>query len=174
MSRFLLQMHGESGAGKSTLALAVGRATGAVVLDKDRIKGPLIEGGLDDTLAGGLTYDTVWLLLQSFLEQGFSVVLDSPAFWPGIPERGRALAGEAEAEYHIVEVRCADAVEQERRLTSRMRFAAQPANRAALAIALARPGLVRELTEPHLTVDTTRPLGVCLDEVLRYIGHDAG
>ena len=169
MSRFLLQMHGESGAGKSTLALAVGKATGAVVLDKDRIKGPLVEGGLEDTLAGGLTYDVVWLLAQSFLAQGFSVVLDSPAFWPGIPERGRALAAEAVAGYRLVACRCDDEVEQERRLAGRERFASQPANRAALAVALARPGVVRELREPHRSLDTTQQLEACLAQVLEYL-----
>ena len=169
MDRFLLQMHGESGAGKSTLALAVGGTTGAVVIDKDRIKGPLIEGGLEDTRAGGLTYDVLWLLAQTLLGQGFSVVLDSPAFWAGIPEHGRALAEEAGVGYYIVECRCDDESEQERRLLARPRFAAQPANRAALAIALARPGVLRELAAPHLTVDTTRPLDDCLVEVLEYL-----
>ena len=174
MSRFLLQMHGESGAGKSTLALAVGEATGAVVLDKDRIKGPLVEGGIEDTLAGGLTYDAVWLLVQSFLAQDFSVVLDSPAFWPGIVERGRALAAEAGAAYYLVECCCDDSAEQERRLAGRERYASQPASRAALAVALSRPGVIRELTHPHLTVDTLQPLDGCVAQVLRYIGHDAG
>jgi predicted kinase len=173
MSRFLLQMHGESGAGKSTLALAVGRATGAVVLDKDRIKGPLVEGGLEDTLAGGLTYDVVWLLVQSFLAQGFSVVLDSTAYWPGILDRGRSQAEEAGVAYRVVECRCEDFDEQERRLTSRRRFASQPASRAALAVALARPGVVQELSQAHLTVDTTRPLDACVEQVLRYVSHDA-
>jgi predicted kinase len=173
VSRFLLQMHGESGAGKSTLALAVGEATGAVVLDKDRIKGPLVEGGLEDTLAGGLTYDVTWLLVQSMLRQGFSVVLDSPAFWPAIVERGRSLAEDAGAAYYVVECRLDDAEEQERRLSSRKRFASQPASRATLAMALGRPGVVRELDVPHLTIDSTQPLDACVGQVLQYIGHDA-
>ena len=174
MKQFLLQMHGESGAGKSTLALAVGRATGAVVLDKDRIKAPLMEGGLDDTLAGGLAYDASWMLVQSILAQGHSVVLDSPAFWPGIVEKGKELASAAGAAYFVIECRCEDVGEQERRLAGRERLVSQPGSRAALAVALSRPGVVRTLTQPHLSIDTTRPIDVCLTEALRYIGHDAG
>jgi predicted kinase len=166
-------MHGESGTGKSTLALAVGRATGAVVLDKDYIKGPLAAGGIEDSLAGGLAYDIFWLLAASMLEQGFDVVLDSPVFWPRIAERGRALAAAAGAGYFVVECRCDDNAEQERRLTSRSRQASQPGSRAELAVALARPGVVRALSEPHLRVDTTRSLEECLAQVLGYIGHDA-
>ena len=169
---FLLQMHGESGAGKSTLALAVGRATGAVVLDKDRIKAPLLEGGLDDTLAGGLTYNVAWLLLESMLAQGLSVVMDSPAFWPRIIEKGEALASATDASYYVIECVCKDAVEQERRLASRQRLVSQPVSRAALAVALGRPGGVRELSHPHLCIDTTKPLNDCLREALRYIGYD--
>lgn len=174
MSQFLLQMHGESGAGKSTLALAIGAATGALVLDKDRIKGPLIDGGLEDMVAGGLTYDVVWLLLHSFLSQGFSVVLDSPAFWPRIIEQGKALGAETAARYYIIECRCDDEREQERRLTSRTRFASQPADLSALSLALTRPGVERELAEPHLSLDTTQPLDACVRQALRYIDHDQG
>lgn len=39
----LVVMAGLSGAGKSTLALALGRALGWPVLDKDSIKAPLLE-----------------------------------------------------------------------------------------------------------------------------------
>jgi predicted kinase len=169
MRRFLLQMHGESGAGKSTLALAVGKATGAVVLDKDRIKAPLVQGGLEDPRAGGLAYDAFWLLAESFLAQGFSVVLDSPAFWPAILDKGKAIAADANVDYHLVECRCDDEAEQERRLITRERFVSQPASRAALAVVLARPGVVRELRETHLTVDTTQPLQACVDQVLAYM-----
>jgi predicted kinase len=174
MNQFLLQMHGESGAGKSTLALAAGRVTGAVVLDKDCIKGPLVEGGIGDPNAGGLAYDVLYLLTESILSQGFSVVLDSPVFWPGIAERGRALAANAGAAYFIVDCRCDDAAVQEERLTTRPRLASQPGSRAELAVALGRPGVMRELAEPHITVDTTQPIEVCLEQALRYIGHGSG
>ena len=45
MRQFLLQMAGDSGTGKSTLALSIGRATGAVVLDKDVVQTALLEDG---------------------------------------------------------------------------------------------------------------------------------
>jgi predicted kinase len=174
MSRFVLQMHGESGAGKSTLALAIGRATGAVALDKDCVKGPLVGAGIEDTQAGGLAYDAFYLLAESVLSQGFSVVLDSAVFWPRIARRGNAMAAAAGVDYYIVECRCGDALLQEQRLTARPRLASQPASRAELAMALDRPGVVRTLTEPHLIVDTTGPIQDCLREALRYIGYGQG
>jgi predicted kinase len=171
---FVVQMHGESGAGKSTPALAVGRATGAVVLDKDCIKGPLVEGGIADPQAGGLAYDIFYLLAESILSQRLSVVLDSPVFWPGIAERGRALASGAGGFYFIVECRCDDVRLQEQRLTTRTRLASQPGSRAELVVALGRPGVMRELSEPHLTLDTTQAIDVCLAQTLGYIGYGQG
>lgn len=169
MKQFLIQMHGESGAGKSTLALAVGRATGAVVIDKDPIKGPLIDGGIEDPLAGGLAYDVLWLLVESLLDQSMSVVLDTPAYWPAVLDRSRGVAEEHSADFYLVECRCDDLAEQERRLASRQRFASQPASRSELAAVLARPGVVTTLDAPRLTIDTLRPLDECVDQVLEYL-----
>ena len=42
----LVQMSGAPGAGKSTVAHAIGRRTGAVVLDHDVTKSALLEAGL--------------------------------------------------------------------------------------------------------------------------------
>ena len=171
MKPFLLQMAGESAAGKSTLALAVGEATGAVVLDKDLIYGPLIEEGVLQMGMGGPSYAVLFKLAESFLAQGFSVVVDSGAFWNTIVERGQTVAARAGVRYHIVECRCFDAEEQERRLTTRTGEVSQPRSRAELHTSLSRPGVILTVAEPHLDVDTTQPLDVCVHQVLEYIGR---
>jgi predicted kinase len=162
-------MAGESGAGKSTLARAVGEATGAVVLDKDLIYGPLIEEGVLKLGMGGPSYAVLFALAESILAQGFSVVVDSGAFWTPIIERGQAVSASAGVRYHIVACRCADAEEQERRLTTRTGEVSQPRSRAELLTALSRPGVLLTVSEPHLDVDTTEPLDVCVRQVLEYI-----
>src|SRR5688572_17004623 len=169
MKPFLLQMAGESGAGKSTLALAVGQATGAVVLDKDLIYGPLIEEGVLQMGMGGPSYAVLFKLAESVLAQGFSVVVDSGAFWTPIIERGQAVATRARVRYDIVECRCIDAEEQERRLITRTGEVSQPRSRAELHTSLSRPGVLLSVAEPHLNVDTTQPLEKCVRQVLEYL-----
>ncbi len=170
MRQFLLQMAGESGAGKSTLALAVGLATGAVVLDKDVVSAALCEKeGLTPPQAGGFAFAILFPLAESLLKQGFSVVFDSAAFWQSIPQRGHELATGAGANYHIVECRCDDAKAQESRLLSRPRLVTQPGSRAELATSLSRPGVMLALDEPHLVVDTMRPLDECVSLVVEYL-----
>jgi predicted kinase len=170
MQRFLLQMAGESGAGKSTLALAVGQATGAVVLDKDVIAAPLCEKeGLTPPQAGGYAYAMLFPLAASLLGQGFNVIIDSAAFWVPIRERGEAIAHSAGVNYRIVECRCPDAKLQQTRLLSRSRLITQPGSVADLAASLSRPGVVLEVKRPYLVVDTRQPLAGCAEQVLEYL-----
>jgi predicted kinase len=166
VKQFLMQMAGESGSGKSTLALAAGKATGAVPLDKDRITGPLIEEGVLQLDSGPGGFFT---LAESFLAQGFSVVLDSACFWQSVLDRGRSLARRFEVDYRVIECSCPDEQEQDGRLAGRARFDGQPASRAELAASLSRPGVMLAIPERHLSVGTTRPLGQCLEEVLEYL-----
>jgi len=168
VKRFLLQMHGESGAGKSTLALAVGETTGAVVINKDHITGPLIEEGVLQ-LGAGPGFAVFYTLAESLLSQGFSVVLDSGCFWQAILDRGHSLASQFDVDYRLVECCCPDSAEQEARLKTRSRFVGQPASRTELNASLSRPGVLLEIAEPHLVVDTTQPLQACVDQVLGYL-----
>ena len=98
MSQFLLQMTGEPGSGKSTLAKAIGRETGAIVIDKDIIKSRILDGdefGLDELpelIAAPLHHALVFDLAGAFLSQGFSVVIDGAAFFPQVRTRGRVTA----------------------------------------------------------------------------------
>lgn len=169
MRRFLLQMAGEPGSGKSALARGVGRATGAVVIDKDVIKSAALRAGAEEALAAPLAYQVFFDLARSLLAMGHSVVLDSPAFYPLIREQGQQIAAEAGVEYHIFECVCVDPEELARRLAGRERLVSQPAGRDRDPYS--QPGTA-PLMEAHLTVDTRQPLCDCLPQALAYIGHD--
>jgi predicted kinase len=162
-------MAGDSGTGKSTLALAIGRATGAVVLDKDVLQTALSEDG--GTSANGMAYATMFALARSLLVQHHSVILDSPAYFATIREHGLDIATGACARYCIIESCCPDGAEQEQRLLRREHTATQPTSLAQAIAARRRPGIV-PLSEPHLVLDTRRPLDVCVGEALAYLEND--
>ena len=81
---FLLQMAGVPGSGKSALARLIGRATDAVVLDKDVLKTAALEAGIEEPAAGSVAYESFFALANHLLGQDRSVVLDSPSFWETI------------------------------------------------------------------------------------------
>jgi predicted kinase len=168
-SKFLLQMAGESGTGKSTLARAVGRRTGAVVLDKDAILAPLMEEGLEAETAGGYAYRVLFSLARSLLESGHSVVVDSPAFYPSILQRGKDAAAEFDVDYFLIECHCTDALVHDKRLGTRDRRISQPATSIHVIEQRSLPSRVA-IGEPHLLVDTAQPLDVCIEKALEYLG----
>jgi adenylate kinase family enzyme len=71
---FFLQMSGFPGAGKSTLAREIGKRTGAVVIDHDVVKSALLhaidDGTIDPKLAGKISYNIDWSLIEFQLSQG--------------------------------------------------------------------------------------------------------
>ena len=167
MSLFLLQMAGDPGSGKSTLAREIGKATGAVVLDKDIVKSAALRAGADEALAGPLAYEALFDLARSLLEQGHSIILDSPAYFTRVRENGIRVAGEFGARYHIIEC----VAERElvvSRLSARERMLSQPDQ--PIIATYARDGAA-PLSEPHLTIDMTRPLDECTREALDYVGR---
>ena len=74
----LVQMSGVPGSGKSTIAREIRMRTGTVVLDLDVRKTAVLESGVDFDSAGHVAYITVLAFARSLLDQGLSVVLDSP------------------------------------------------------------------------------------------------
>lgn len=160
----LVQMHGDPGSGKSTLAKAIGRALPAIVIDKDAIKSPMLEGGIDGQLAGGVAHDILRELAADFIEAGHSVVMDSPCGWPIIEERGRALAARLSVPWLMVELTCpADVIDA--RLASRVTRLSNPTTRQNWD---ARPGTYRPSCE-RLVLDGTMPTEDLVEEALLYL-----
>ena len=162
---FLLQMAGAPGSGKSALARLIARCTGAVVIDKDVLKTAALEGGAEESLAGGIAYEAFFALADHLLGQGRSVVLDSPSFWETIPSKGAAIAEGREVPYYFIECLCPNEEELARRLRDRTHMASQPAE----PIDLDRWETIAP-TGAYLRVDTTQPIERCLALALDYLG----
>lgn len=106
MGQFLLQMAGWMGSGKSTIASAVGVATRAVVLDHDTSKTAVLAAGVSHPPAGAASYEVLFAITADLLRQGHSVIIDSPAAYRSVPERGLALAEGARVPYYFAECEC--------------------------------------------------------------------
>ena len=161
---FVVQMHGEPGSGKSTLARALAPALPAIHLDKDILSSALIRAGVAPDLQGPGAYESLREVARSLMAQGYSVILDSPCFWPMNEEKGRALAADFDATWTMIECKCpADVVEH--RLTTRERLASHPLRRGEGA---GRPGMY-EPTCDRLVLDSTRTVAALVAEGMRYL-----
>lgn len=162
----LVQMHGEPGSGKSTLAAELGRELRAVVMDKDIISSALLSAWLAPGTAGPASYEVIWGLARSFLSQGFSVIVDSPAGWPIIEQRGQGIARATHAAYAMIECICADRDELQRRLSTRDPMLSQP---TAIYDWNSRPGAA-EPTVERLVLDThSQPLERLVAAAAEYV-----
>lgn len=157
-------MHGEPGSGKTTLAAALAPRIPALHLDKDVISSALIRGGIAADEQGPGAYEALRSLAESFLKQGHSVVLDSPCYWPGIEESGRAIAARFGIPWAMIECQSPAPV-VELRLATRARLESNPTERGAGA---GRPGMYSPTCE-RLILDTTRPVEHLAAEALEYL-----
>src|SRR5688500_17182817 len=96
-------MAGLTGSGKTALSRAIGRATGAAVIDKDVIMGAAQRFGIEPLQTGPLAYEIGWGVARSMLSNRLSVVLDYPASFVAIRETGACIARETCAAYYIIE-----------------------------------------------------------------------
>jgi predicted kinase len=122
---FVLRLAGASGVGKSALACAVGRRTGALVLDLDVVKSAALDAGARWDLAGRLGYECLWAVADPLLAQGLSVILDSPCRFERIVAEGSALAAKHRAVDAFIECLLSDQEEVRRRLRARPRRRSQ-------------------------------------------------
>ncbi len=165
----LIQMHGEPGSGKTTLARALAPRVPAVHLDKDVVMTAIMKAHIPRDLAGPASYETLWDLSRALIEQGYSVIVDSPAYWPVIEERGRGVARVTGAAYVMIETRCSDGAEVERRLRVRESLPTNPRERLDW---LAVPG-TSEPARERLIVDSTQTVEDMVAEALAYVRSGA-
>lgn len=169
MRPFVLQMAGIPGSGKSAIAAGVGQRTKAVVLDKDVMMAAAVRAGVAVEDTGGLAYEMGFAMARSLLKAGQSVVLDSPAAFEVIREKGRSVAEEAGAHYYIVECVVPEVALAEARLENRTpTHALHPKGLDGIDTGFERDG-TSALSEPHLELDTSQDLDTCLERVLEYL-----
>jgi predicted kinase len=165
MKPFVIQMHGDPGSGKTTLSRALAPRVPAIHIDKDVVMTAMVHSRIPREVAGPLSYEIIWTFGRSLVEQGHSIIVDSPAFWPQVEGNGRSLASATGAIYAMIEVRCDDTAELDRRLATREALATNPSERHDW---LAVPG-TRQPTRERLVVDGQRPVSELVCTALAYL-----
>lgn len=99
----VLQMAGFPGSGKSTISKEIAKRINAVVIDKDILKSSMLENGLSNEISSKLAYDVMFDLGKFYLEQGRSIIFDTPCYYEEIITKGIKLSKTFNAEYKYLE-----------------------------------------------------------------------
>ncbi|MBK9940531.1 MAG: ATP-binding protein [Kouleothrix sp.] len=174
-------MSGAPGSGKSTLARAIAPQLKAVIIDHDITKSALLEASIPVALAGSASYTILHALARDLLTQRWSVIFDSPCFYPELLDRGQALAHAAGVPYRYIECRLDDLPTLDQRLRTRARLPSQLAGittpptagsgKAVMNETIFRDWIAHMKRPPtnYLIVDTAQPLPVCVAQALAYV-----
>ncbi|MFJ8261453.1 AAA family ATPase [Rummeliibacillus sp. NPDC094406] len=104
---YFIQMSGFPGSGKSTLAKAIASNENMIIVDHDIVKSALInsiaEKAIDFQITGQIAYEVDWALIEFYLSQGRSVILDSPCLYEEQVEKGVELALRFNVKYKYIE-----------------------------------------------------------------------
>jgi predicted kinase len=170
---FFMQMSGFPGAGKSTLAKEIARLTGAVIVDHDVVKSALLHsiehGSLEPRLAGKISYNIDWSLIDFHLSQGHSVIFDSPCLYEEMIEKGTRLSEKYGVDYKYVECYLNDFELINSRLKSRERMISQIPEAKEENFHYTINNSIKPDNIECLIVDTSLPLDHYLTDVMNYI-----
>jgi predicted kinase len=171
---FFAQMSGFPGSGKSTLARQIGKRTGAVIIDHDIVKSALLntieEAPIDGKLAGKISYNIDWSLIEFHLSQGHNVIFDCPCLYEEMIEKGTSLAKKYNVKYKYVECLLDDIHEINNRLKKRERMISQITEISSEEAFKYTINNSKKTTEYRcLVVDTGQPLEGYIQTVMQYI-----
>ncbi|MGM7680647.1 AAA family ATPase [Cytobacillus sp. Hm23] len=169
---FFLQMSGFPGSGKSSLAKVIAKRTGAIVVDHDIVKTALIESlesAIDPKVAGKISYNIDWSLVEYYLSQQNSVILDSPCLYTEMIEKGQRLCTKYGTNYKYVECYLNDLTEINRRLKQRKRMQSQIREATEENFRLTINSSKKPSDSYGLIVDSSKPLHSYVNEVIEYI-----
>ncbi|WP_423410568.1 AAA family ATPase [Heyndrickxia sp. MSNUG] len=171
---FFVQMSGFPGSGKSTLARNISKLTGALIIDHDIVKSALVhtlnEAPIDPKLAGKISYNIDWSLIDFHLAQGQSVIFDSPCLYEEMVEKGTQLAEKYGASYKYVECYLDDMEEINLRLKNRERMISQIEEiQSEEAFKFTIENSKKPAGYPYLVVNTGRQMEDYILEAIEYI-----
>lgn len=171
---FFVQMSGFPGSGKSTLARQIAKRTEAVIIDHDIVKSSLlhsIDGApIDVKLAGKISYNIDWSLIEFQLSQGNNVIFDSPCLYEEMIETGMALTEKYNVKYKYVECYLDDMNKINLRLKNRKRMISQINEVKSIdSFKYAIENSRKPSKGKSLLVNTQQPIEGYLQEVMNYI-----
>ncbi|PEC20266.1 AAA family ATPase [Bacillus cereus] len=173
---FFLQMSGFPGSGKSAVSKYIAKLTGAVIVDHDVLKSALLQSlemkGVESKTVGGISYDVEWALINSYLGQGHSVILDSPCLYEGMVEKGIKLSNKHDVKYKYIECYLNDMEEINNRLQTRMRMSSQIGKvESETAFQKWLDSSKRPSNNEYLIVDSGQPLEQYAKKMMDYMSR---
>ena len=173
---FICQMSGMPGTGKSTLARCICKAKNAVLLDLDVIRTSVMDSAgtaIDINLVGKIAYNMAFVLADSNLGMGNSVVIDSPCRFDFILDRGTSLAKKYDIPYKFIEcyLDINNFDELNRRRVEREILLSQKVN-----IPISKEDFLRGLETfkrpieyEYLIIDTIRGIDDYIERIIKYL-----
>lgn len=173
---WFIALKGLPGCGKSTVGRAISRRLGWPLVDKDDIK-DILESQMPES--GPLAYATMFSIARRQLLQGLNVIGDSPLNFPVSYEKARSIAEETGAMLAIIECRCSDPQTWRQRIDARKALhlpCHHQTDWQALQAILPqmRATASYPIIDPHLIVDTVRPLAEVVDEIVGWLEQQSG
>ena len=169
-------MSGFPGSGKSTLSREIAKRTGAIIIDHDIVKSALLnsidEVSIDGKLAGKISYNIDWPLVEFHLSRGHSVILDSPCLYEELIDKGTKLSVKYNVKYKYIECYLDDFKEINYRLKNRERMISQIAEvKSEIAFIHTLQSSKKPSNYRCITVNTRQPLENYIQEVMDYINN---
>jgi predicted kinase len=171
----LLLFKGLMGSGKSAISQAVGKRLGWPVINIDDIGDVFITRQLPDRKP--TSYDILFNLGKSFLEQDFSVILESSLRGKEGFERAKQISQEMNIQLRVVECFCSDEAVWKERLETRAYRPNQLIRDWQSFLEYrekALPDFAYEVNCPVLTVDTARDSNMITNEVIDWLNTTNG
>lgn len=171
-----IQMSGFPGSGKSTLARQIAKRTGAIIIDHDIVKSALLHSivdvPLDGKLAGKISYNIDWSLIEFHLSQGHKVIFDSPCLYHEMVVKGIALSEKYNVKYKYVECYLNDFDEVNHRLRKRDSMISQIKEVSSEEVFKSSiENSKKPIDYPYMVVNTSRPFECYINEVVSYINE---
>jgi len=162
----IVQMHGGPGTGKSTLARLLGEQLPAIIIEMDLITQALSNQGIEGDKIFA-TYYAAQNLAGSMVDQGYSTIIDGPAYREGVVEHSRRISTQRGARWAMIECVCDNEAVLRTRLAQRSALPLQAREPVLLPPSLISAGR-------HLVLDTVRPLDECAAQALSWLRAEGG